>query len=78
MTVTTIQYNSDLRCTATHSSGYVLLTDAPKDNHGKGESFSPTDLIGTALATCIITTMAIAARQLYDLECFPSRCPSSI
>lgn len=68
MTVTHIRYTGDLRCEAAHPSGYVLLTDAPKDNVGKGESFSPTDLIGTALATCIITTLAIGARQVYGFE----------
>lgn len=68
MTMTTITYAGDLRCEATHQSGYTIRTDAPKDNHGKGESFSPTDLVGTALASCIITTMAIGARQVYGFE----------
>ncbi len=54
-------YHKGLRCEATHDpSGSSLITDAPTDNHGKGESFSPTDLVVTALATCMITTMAIA------------------
>ena len=54
-----------LRCSATHAeSGNTLSTDAPKDNQGEGTSFSPTDLLATALGTCMLTTMAIAARKL--------------
>lgn len=60
-----IIYNSDLRTTATHlQSGTIIETDAPTDNQGKGERFSPTDLVGTALATCMITTMGIKARSM--------------
>ncbi len=60
-----IVYNGELRCLATHQpSGTVLATDAPKDNHGKGESFSPTDLVATALGTCILTMMGIAAQAM--------------
>jgi putative redox protein len=56
----TILYEGNLRCMAQHlQSGTSLETDAPTDNKGKGERFSPTDLVCTALATCIITTMAI-------------------
>ncbi len=59
-----IVYQGHLRCEATHdSSGVQFITDAPKDNHGRGESFSPTDLVATALGTCIITTMGIRARN---------------
>jgi putative redox protein len=59
-----IEYQGDLHCSATHGPSHtVLATDAPTDNQGRGESFSPTDLVATALATCILTTMAIAARK---------------
>jgi putative redox protein len=55
-----IIYEGDLRCKAVHEpSGTVLYTDAPADNHGKGESFSPTDLCAASLGVCAITTMAI-------------------
>jgi putative redox protein len=58
-----IEYQGDLRCKATHGpSGSELSTDAPKDNQGRGESFSPTDLVATALGTCMLTIMGIAAR----------------
>jgi putative redox protein len=60
-----VSYDGNLRCSATHSqSGTLLHTDAPKDNHGWGESFSPTDLLATALGTCMLTVMGIAARRL--------------
>jgi len=56
-------YIGDLRTEATHmQSGTKILTDAPTDNQGKGEAFSPTDLLAESLAGCILTTMAIAAR----------------
>ena len=60
-----IIYKGDLRTTATHlQSGTVIETDAPTDNQGKGEKFSPTDLMATSLGTCMITTMAIKARTM--------------
>ncbi len=60
-----IIYKGDLRTTATHlQSGTVIETDAPTDNQGKGERFSPTDLVVTALGTCMVTTMAIKARTM--------------
>jgi len=64
-----VTYQGGLRCEATHEpSGQTLITDAPVDNHGKGESFSPTDLVATALGTCILTIMGIVAeREKIDL-----------
>jgi putative redox protein len=60
-----IVYQGKLRCSSTHvDSGAILLTDAPKDNMGNGESFSPTDLVATALGTCMLTTMGIAAQRM--------------
>ena len=57
-------YLGDLRCQSTHEdSGKRLITDAPKDNEGKGESFSPTDLVATSLANCMLTIMAIRAKN---------------
>ena len=59
-----VQYEGGLRCRAVHGpSGAELVTDAPVDNHGKGASFSPTDLVATALATCVLTTMGIVAER---------------
>ena len=58
----TIVYTGQLRCNATHNqSGTIIETDAPTDNRGKGERFSPTDLLCVSLGTCIITTMGIRA-----------------
>ena len=57
-------YLGDLRTDSTHlQSGNKLITDAPTDNMGKGEAFSPTDLLATATGSCILTTMAIVAQR---------------
>lgn len=62
MTTSTVIYQGNLRTQATHlGSGQMIITDAPLDNHGKGEAFSPTDLAATSLACCMITVMNIAA-----------------
>jgi putative redox protein len=62
MTTLTTVYKGSLRTENTHTrSGQVVITDAPVDNKGKGEAFSPTDLVCTALSSCMLTTMAIAA-----------------
>jgi uncharacterized OsmC-like protein len=59
-----IDYAGDLHCSAVHGpSGTVLETDAPVDNNGRGESFSPTDLVATALGACMATVMGIVARR---------------
>lgn len=59
-----IEYAGELRCRAIHGpSKRELLTDAPVDNHGRGESFSPSDLVATALGTCMATVMGIAAQR---------------
>lgn len=59
-----VKYEGGLHCKAVHKpSGVVLETDAPVDNHGKGESFSPTDLLAASLAVCYLTTMGIAAEE---------------
>jgi putative redox protein len=59
-----INYTGDLHCEAVHGPSQAkIATDAPADNQGKGEAFSPTDLVATALGTCIATTMAIVAER---------------
>ena len=64
MTNITCTYTGDLHCEAIHSgSGATLSTDAPLDNEGKGEAFSPTDLLATSLGTCMLTIMGITARS---------------
>lgn len=65
-----VVYQGGLRCQATHGpSKSTVLTDAPIDNHGKGEAFSPTDLVGTALGSCMLTIMGIVAeRNGWDLS----------
>lgn len=70
MVKSTGSYKGGLNCQLTHGpSGKVIETDAPTDNHGRGQAFSPTDLTCAALAACMVTTMAIAAntRLGFDL-----------
>jgi putative redox protein len=62
MATSTVTYLGELRTEAKHiQSGNTLITDAPTDNHGKGEAFSPTDLMATSLANCMLTVMGIKA-----------------
>tara|TARA_B100001173_G_C15634597_1_gene398586 strand:- start:59 stop:466 length:408 start_codon:yes stop_codon:yes gene_type:complete len=64
MNIFEIKYLGNLRTTATHlDSGSEISTDAPKDNQGLGETFSPTDMVCSALASCILTIMAIAVEK---------------
>lgn len=59
-----IRYEKGLRCVATHGpSGAEIFTDAPVDNHGQGRSFSPTDLVCTALGACMMTIMGIVSER---------------
>ena len=63
MIISKVVYSGELRTIATHlSSSTEIFTDAPPDNQGKGEGFSPTDLMATATASCMLTIMGIAAR----------------
>jgi len=62
MTTSVVYYSGDLRTESKHlQSGNKIITDAPIDNEGKGEGFSPTDLVATSLANCMLTIMGIAA-----------------
>lgn len=64
MTTLTTNYKGSLRTENIHSrSGSIVITDAPVDNQGKGEAFSPTDLVCTALSSCMLTTMGILAER---------------
>ncbi|QNI54141.1 OsmC/Ohr family domain-containing protein [Synechococcus sp. BIOS-E4-1] len=66
MTTVSCLYSGELRCRATHhGSGAVLITDAPVDNAGQGQPFSPTDLLATSVATCMLTIMGITAKSRY-------------
>lgn len=65
MATSKITYKGDLRTVCIHlQSGTEILTDAPTDNHGKGEAFSPTDLVATALGSCMVSIMAIKSKDL--------------
>lgn len=70
MVEVSLTYEGNLRCLSTHGpSGAQLPTDAPKDNMGQGEAFSPTDLTATSLGACMLTTMAIAViKKSLDAE----------
>ncbi len=62
MLTSKVEYLGELRTEGVHlQSGKIIQTDAPKDNHGKGEAFSPTDLVATSLASCMISIMGIVA-----------------
>lgn len=64
MATSTLRYLGELRTEAKHlQSGSILITDAPTDNFGKGEAFSPTDILATSLAACIVTTIGIKANK---------------
>ena len=68
MSKANIVYQNNLRTESEHiASGKKIITDAPVDNNGKGEAFSPTDLVATALGSCMITIMAISANK-YDID----------
>lgn len=64
MATSSVKYLGKLRTEAIHlESGTTILTDAPKDNNGEGQAFSPTDLVATALASCMISIMGIVSRR---------------
>jgi uncharacterized OsmC-like protein len=68
MATSIVRYLGELRTTCMHmQSGTEILTDAPTDNHGKGEAFSPTDLVATSLGSCMVSIIAIKSKDL-DLE----------
>lgn len=65
MTTSTVTYEGNLRTSAIHlQSNNQIITDAPTDNHGRGETFSPTDLLATSLASCMLTVMGIKAENM--------------
>jgi len=65
MATSKVVYLGDLRTSSVHlQSGTEIITDAPTDNNGKGEAFSPTDMVANSLATCMLTVMGIKARDL--------------
>jgi len=65
MSTSKVVYKGDLRTESTHlQSGTTILTDAPTDNHGRGEAFSPTDMVANSLATCMFSIMGIKAKAM--------------
>ena len=65
MSTSKVIYKGDIRTESTHlRSGTVILTDGPTDNHGKGEAFSPTDMVANSLATCMLSIMGIKANAM--------------
>lgn len=65
MSTSKVIYKGDLRTESTHlQSGTTILTDAPTDNHGRGEAFSPTDMVANSLATCMFSIMGIKAQSM--------------
>jgi uncharacterized OsmC-like protein len=65
MSTSIVRYDGDLRTTCVHlKSNSQFITDAPTDNNGKGEAFSPTDTVATALASCMLTVMGIKAKEM--------------
>ncbi len=69
MVKSTGTYQGGLNCQLTHEpSGKVIETDAPKDNHGRGAAFSPTDLTAASLASCMVTTMGIVSKLKYGTD----------
>lgn len=71
--ISTVEYKGNLRTEATHlKSGNIIITDAPTDNQGNGEAFSPTDLASTSLASCALTIMGMSARN-HDIDMVGTR-----
>lgn len=69
MVKSTGTYTGGLNCQLTHGpSGAIIATDAPRDNHGRGAAFSPTDLTAASLGSCMVTTMAIAAKLKLGID----------
>ena len=74
MTTATVEYQGNLRTQAIHlKSNNEIITDAPTDNHGKGEAFSPTDLLATSLASCMLTIIGIKADAMEDIDVVGTR-----
>ena len=80
MATAIVEYSGNLRTHSTHvKSGVNIITDAPTDNHGKGEAFSPTDLLCSSLASCMLTIMGISANSHgVAFNSAVVKCPSSV